>query len=92
MDENAVPRRCDEVIQDIGGVIRVLAQCEEFVGFFGGQCDDELLPQIRSARAYLQHVCQNGRAVNLTYVVPPPTRPVRLDNVPPPDTEATDAP
>ena len=84
-------RRPDEVardqrqkgINDLGAVLRVLAQCEEFVGYFGGRCDDELLPQVRMARRYLEEVCRSGLAVNLTYIVAPPTQPMRLDNIPP---------
>lgn len=57
---------------DVGEVIRVLTECAEFVGVFGSDRADELLPQIEAARKYLERGRGVGALWNTTFVVPPP--------------------
>ena len=66
---------------DLGGVITVLVECEEFVGYFGSDRADALLPQIKAAQDYMKGICKTGVAVNISYIPTPPCGPVRIENI-----------
>ena len=66
---------------ELGEVIAVLSECQEFVGFFGSDRSDVLLLRIHAAQDYLKMVCRTGIGINLTYVMPPPVGPARIENI-----------
>lgn len=65
---------------ELGEVMVVLSECQEFVGGFGSDRSDYLLPRIQAAQDYLKMVCLTGIAVNLSFV-PLPGKPGRIENI-----------